>query len=63
MLAEAYPDEPEKVQLVALLARAASGAAVIAGSATGEAAATAAKASTREEVREIMVKTGMNVLL
>lgn len=59
MLAEAYPDEPENVQLVALLSMEASGAAVIRGAATGsakgEAAAIAAKASTRVEVRETIV--------
>lgn len=59
MLAEAYPDEPENVQLVALLSMEASGAAVITGAATGsakgEAAAIAAKASTRVEVRETIV--------
>lgn len=50
-LASEAPDEPEKVQLVALLIFSALGAGVMAGpgSATGEAATQAAKAATSRE--------------
>lgn len=70
LLARAAPDEPEKVQLVALLTRPASGADVMAGpgSATGEASTVAAKAAASwkkgleetilEEVRQIRALCG-----
>lgn len=48
-LAEAAPDEPEKVQEVALLAK--LGASVMAGCATGEAIAPAAKAPTKRDLK------------
>jgi hypothetical protein len=57
LLAEAAPLAPLKVQLVALLARAASGAGVIAGPATATGVAMtaeAAKAARRAEVKETM---------
>lgn len=54
-LAEAAPLAPEKVQLVALLTRPASGGGVGAGAATGEAIAEAAKAASKVKVRETMV--------
>jgi hypothetical protein len=59
LLAEAAPVEPEKVQLVARLARAASGAGVMAGpgAATGLATTEAAKHETNKpRDRETMVK-------
>jgi hypothetical protein len=55
LLADDAPFEPLKVQLVALLARRASGGGVISGAATGEAAAQAAKAISRVEVRDTIM--------
>ncbi len=58
-LADDAPLEPEKVQVVALLARAMSGAAVGAGAAKGwtigEAKTDAAKAASRVHVRGSMI--------
>lgn len=57
-LAREAPDEPEKVQLVALLIFAASGGGVIAGadSTTGEARTVAARReTTSEQVRETIL--------
>jgi hypothetical protein len=61
-LAREAPDEPEKVQLVALLTWSAVGAGVMSGpgSATGEAAAQAAKAPTIRgtQLSDFMVDLG-----
>lgn len=55
-LARDAPLEPEKVQLVALFLKECSGAAVIIGSATGEAKVEAAKAARRVRVTGNMTK-------
>jgi hypothetical protein len=63
LLAEAAPLAPLKVQLVALLTRAASGAGVIAGPATATGVAMtaeAAKAASRAEVKETMFPESMH---
>lgn len=51
LLAEAAPEEPEKVQEVALFAK--LGASVMAGSATGEAMTPTAKAATKREPKSL----------
>ena len=60
LLADDAPFEPEKVQVVALFARAAagSGGGVMAGAgwATGEAITNAPKAASRVQVRSMMAK-------
>ena len=56
LLAEAAPEEPEKVQEVALLAK--LGASVMAGSATGEAMTPTAKAATKREPKSLDIASG-----
>jgi hypothetical protein len=56
LLAEAAPEEPEKVQEVARLAK--LGASVMAGSATGEAMTPTAKAATKKEPKSLGIASG-----
>lgn len=56
LLAEAAPEEPEKVQEVALLAK--LGASVMAGSATGEAMTPTAQAATKREPKSLDIASG-----
>lgn len=56
LLAEAAPEEPEKVQEVARFAK--LGASVMAGSATGEAMTPTAKAATKKEPKSLAIASG-----